>query len=225
MVTPATRRWPWTRSATSARPVAVVVARSKAAAQDALELDRGRLRAAAGRARHGGGARRAAPTGATTTLAPTRPTRGSSTPARPAPAGHRRGRRGRRGRREPPVRPAAADPGVHGAAVHRRPAAGRRVHDVVGHPDPAHPAVHAGADHRHPRAQDPGHRARRRRRLRRQAAGHARGVDHAPGGQAARQAGQVDRDPQRVADERPPRPRPDPGHRRSPPTATATSPA
>ena len=44
-------------------------------------------------------------------------------------------------RRQPPLRPAAADPGVHGAALassSTRPASER--HHVVGDPDPAHPA-------------------------------------------------------------------------------------
>ena len=126
---------------------------------------------------------------------------------------HRPGVRRRRGRRQPPVRPAAADPGVHGAALGRGPAAGRQLHDVVLDPGPAHPPGDAGADHRHPRAQDARDRARRRRRLRRQAAGHAGGGPLPAGGPAPRQAGQVDRDPQRVADDRPPRPRPDPVHR------------
>ena len=48
---------------------------------------------------------------------------------------------------------------------------------------------------RHPREQDPGDRARRRRWLRRQAADHAGGVDHLPGGPPAGQAVQVHRDP------------------------------
>ena len=85
---------------------------------------------------------------------------------------------------------------------------GEQLTHVVRHPDPAHPAVRAGGDHGHPRVQDPGHRARRRRRLRRQAPDHARGVDHLRGGPPARQAGEVHRDPLRVADGGPPRPRP-----------------
>ena len=47
----------------------------------------------------------------------------------------------------------------------------------------------AGRDDRRPRVQDPGHRPRRRRRLRRQAPGHAGGVDHLrrwPAGSASR---------------------------------------
>ena len=73
--------------------------------------------------------------------------------------------------------------------------------------------VMAGDGHRHPRAQAARHRPRRRRRVRRQAAGHP-GGDHLPdGGPPAGQAGQVDRDPQRVADDGAPRPRPDPVHR------------
>ena len=125
-------------------------------------------------------------------------------------AGRRRG--------QPPVRPAAADPGLHGAALGGRPALGRQLHDVVGHPGPAHPAGHGRDGHRHPGAQAAGHRPRRRRRLRRQAAGHPGGDPLAADRPAAGQAGQVDRDPQRVADERPPRPRPGPvrRHRRRP---------
>jgi carbon-monoxide dehydrogenase large subunit len=64
-----------------------------------------------------------------------------------------------------------------------------------------------------PGAQAADHRARRRRRLRRQAAGQPRGGARAPRRPPAGQAGQVDRDPQRVADDGAPRPRPDPVHR------------
>ncbi len=84
----------------------------------------------------------------------------------------------------------------------------RADHDVVGDPDPAHPAVPARRHDRRTRVEDPGHRARRRRRLRRQAPVHARGVDHLVRRAAPGQAVQVHRDPVRVADGRPPRPRP-----------------
>ena len=64
---------------------------------------------------------------------------------------HRAGVRRRRGRGQPAVRPAAADPGVHGAARRRLPAPGRQLHAVV---------VDAGAAHRPADAGD-GHRRRR----------------------------------------------------------------
>ena len=54
--------------------------------------------------------------------------------------GHREGAR-RRHRHRAGVPPAAADPGVHGAALGRRRPDRRADHHVVGHPDPAHPAV------------------------------------------------------------------------------------
>ena len=82
--------------------------------------------------------------------------------------GHREGPR-RRHRDRAGVPPAAADPGLHGAALGRRRPDRRADHDVVGHPDPAHPAVRAGRDDRRARVEDPGDRPRRRRRLRRQA--------------------------------------------------------
>ena len=126
----------------------------------------------------------------------------------------RRGRdRRRRGRHQAALRPAAADPGVHGAAQRRRRPDRRPVHDVVGHPDPAHPAVPARRGDRHARAQGAGDRARRRRRLRRQAPGHARGADRVRRREAAGQAGQVHRVPLREPALGPPRPRRDPGHR------------
>ena len=204
--------------------VAVIVARSKTAAQDAVELvdvdyeplpvvldmeeavERGRR------------------TSATTTSTSNESFHfvfdaGEAGTGGDTDAGLRR----RRGRRQPPVRPAAADPGVHGAALGRRPAAGRQLHDVVLDPDPAHPAGDAGDGHRHPRAQAAGHRPRRRRRLRRQAAGHPRGGPRPAGGPAARQAGQVDRDPQRVADDAPTTAATRSSTSTSPPTARATS--
>ena len=128
--------------------------------------------------------------------------------------GHRPGVRRRRGRRQPAVRPAAADPGVHGAALGRRPAAGRQLHDVVLDPDPAHPAGDAGDGHRHPRAQAAGHRPRRRRRLRRQAAGHARRRSSRL--LVARRLGKPVKWTETRSESlmtRPPRPRPDPVHR------------
>ena len=85
--------------------------------------------------------------------------------------------------------PAAADPGVHGAALDRGRPDRRPDHDVVGHPDPAHPAAHDRADPGHPRTQGARDRAGRRRRIRRQAAGDARGDRSpcwSPGGSASR---------------------------------------
>ena len=49
--------------------------------------------------------------------------------------------RRRRGRHQAALRPAAADPGVHGAAQRRRRPDRRPVHDLVGDADPAHPAA------------------------------------------------------------------------------------
>ncbi len=121
--------------------------------------------------------------------------------------GHREGPR-RRHRHRARVPPAAADPGVHGAALRGgRPDRGAD-HDVVGDPDPPHPAVRARRHHRGARVEDPGRRPRRGWRLRRQAAADAGGDDRVRGRAPARQAGEVHRDPQRVAARRPPRPRP-----------------
>ena len=152
-----------------------------------------------------------------------------STPARPAPAASadRRIAAAEASRRQPPLPPAAAHPGVHGAALGgRRP--DRRAATPCGRRRRSRTSCgrHARRGHRHPRAQAAGDRPGRRRRLRRQAAGHARGgALHCSSPAEAGQAGEVDRDPHRVAAVGPPRPRPDPGHRRSPPTATAPSPA
>ena len=77
-----------------------------------------------------------------------------------------------------------------------------------------------------PESQDPRHRARRGRRLRRQAAVHARGGDHVPGGAPARQAGRStprSRSESMLAGA--PRPRPDPAAHAHAPSATARSPA
>ena len=69
---------------------------------------------------------------------------GASTPRgrhrRQRRRGHREGAR-RRHRDRARVPPAAADPGVHGAALGRRRPDRRADHHVVGDPDPAHPAV------------------------------------------------------------------------------------
>ena len=68
------------------------------------------------------------------------------------------------------------------------------------------------ADHRHPGAQDPGHRARRRRRVRRQAPGHAGGGDRLLAGQAGSASRSSTPSPRSEAlMRRAPRPRPDPG--------------
>ncbi len=79
---------------------------------------------------------------------------------------HRRQRR--RGDRQGPHRrhrdrarvpPAAADPRVHGAALDGGRPDRRAAHDVVGDPDPAHPALRARGDHRRAGVEDPGDRA------------------------------------------------------------------
>ena len=80
--------------------------------------------------------------------------------------------------------------------------------DVVGDPGAARPALLHRSDDRTARVQDPRHRPRRRRWLRRQAADHPRGVRDDRRGAQARQAVQVHRDPLRVDALRPPRPRP-----------------
>ena len=59
-----------------------------------------------------------------------------------------------------------------------------------------------------PRVEDPGDRPRRRRRLRRQAPDHPGGVHRLGRRPPAAEAGEVHRDPLRVARLRPPRPRP-----------------
>ena len=86
--------------------------------------------------------------------------------------------RERRHRHRARVPPAAAHPRLHGAPVdRRRPHRGADDH-VVGHPGAAHPALLHRRDDGPPGVQGPGHRARRRWRLRRQAPEHARGVRH-----------------------------------------------
>ena len=120
----------------------------------------------------------------TPTWGPTRARSGSST--RPAPGtGTSRRRRHRHGpgRRHPHrarVPPAAAHPRVHGAAVHRGRPDRRAADHLDRHPGAALRAHLHGGRPRHPRVQDPGHRPRRGRRLRRQAPVHARGGHHRP---------------------------------------------
>ena len=104
--------------------------------------------------------------------------------------------------------PAAADPQRHGTARGGGLERGRRVHAVVVHPDPARAAGHAGPGHRHPGAQPPGHRARRGRWLRLQAAGDGRGSAGPADLPQGRPAGQVDRVAQRRQHDRAPRPGP-----------------
>ena len=156
------------------------------------------------------------------------PTDGSSrtrTSARTSPrsgssirrARHRRRRRRgdregarRRHRHRARVPPAAADPRLHGAALGRRRPDRRADHHVVLDPDPAHRcgsllAATTGV----PESQDPGDRARRRRRVRRQAADHAGGVARCAWPAKLGKPVQVDRDPRGVAGVRPPRPRPE----------------
>ncbi len=79
---------------------------------------------------------------------------------------------------------------------------------VVGDPDPARPAVRAVGVLRHPRAERPGDRARRRRRLRLEAAGDRRGSAGRADQPQGRQAGQVERVAQRGQPDRAPRPGP-----------------
>ena len=191
--------------------VAVVLARTAAEARDAAELVDVEYEELPGGARpQGGGGRTRC--SRTPTSAPTSRRSGSSTPVgRAAAARSTRcigGGPQRRHRHRAGVPPAAADPGVHGAALDRRRPDRRADHDVVGHPDPAHHPVPARGHHRRARVQDPGDRPRRGRRLRRQAADDARGVDHLVRRSPARQALQVHRDPLGVPGVGPPRPRP-----------------
>ena len=87
---------------------------------------------------------------------------------------------------------------------------GEQMTRLVGHPGPAHPALlHRRRRLGIPESQGPGHRPRRRRRLRRQAADHARGVRRpSPSPATLGKPVQVHRDPLRVAGVGPPRPRP-----------------
>ena len=87
----------------------------------------------------------------------------------------RRRDRPRLDRRPPPLPPAAADPGLHGAALGgRRPDRRAVRHLVVDAGAALRQDLHVAA-HGHSRAQAAGDRAGRRRRLRREAAGDARG--------------------------------------------------
>ena len=84
----------------------------------------------------------------TPTSARTSPPSGSSTPPRPGTGGDvdeaiAKARDGIVIEREYP--PAAADPGVHGAALDRRRPDRRADHHLVVHPGPAHRAAHASA--------------------------------------------------------------------------------
>ena len=209
--------------------VAVVVARTAAEARDAAELVDVEYDELPGRARPQGGRRRTR-CSPTPTSAPTSPRSGVFDSAEAGTGGN--------------VDEAIAKARADGIVIEREyrqqrliPAfmeprsvvvdpTGEQITDVVGDPDPAHPAVRAGRHDRRPRVEDPGDRPRRRRRLRRQAPGHARGVDRLA--RSARRLGkpvQVHRDPLGVADGGPPRPRPvaeaDPGGR----PRTARSPA
>ena len=110
--------------------------------------------------------------------------------------------------------PPPADRQRDRAAGHRGPAGAgqRRVHRLVGDPDPALPPGVPDPHPRHPRDQDPGDRPRGRRRLRLQAGGLRRGVHHRRPGPQARPAGQVERVPLRGLPVHRPGPRRDPGH-------------
>ena len=160
--------------------VAVVAARTRRRGPRRRRAGRRGVRGAAGRARPQGGrgghrARAPRPRHQQVGVLAARLRRAGQRPR------DRRGARGgppRRHRHRAGVPPAAADPGVHGAALDRRRPDRRADHDVVGHPDPAHHPVPARGHHRRARVQDPGDRPRRGRRLRRQAADDARGVDH-----------------------------------------------
>ena len=192
--------------------VAVIAARSKAAAQDALkaiDVEYEQLPAVLDM-------EQAIADGATLVHPNTTSNRSYTWAFESGAAGtggsDRRGAGQRRGDGQAPVHPAAADPGLHGAALHGRAADGGGHDGLVGDPDPAHPAHHAGADPGHPGAQDPRHRPGRRRRVRRQDPGDARRDHQRAGGAQAGQAGEVHRVALRVADDRAPRPRPDPGH-------------
>ena len=146
---------------------------------------------------------------------------------------HRRQRRGgdregprRRHRDRARVPPAAADPGVHGAALVLVDPTGEQITDVDVDPDPAHRPVRA----RRPRTGVPESKIRVIApdvgggfggKLQTDPGGVDRLRDRPP----AREAGQVHRDPQREPPERPPRPRAVAEASRWPPRRTAPSPA
>ena len=168
--------------------------------------DRRRLRTAAGRAGHGVRADRGLAEGArrgqqVLRVGLRQRRHGGGVPGRP-------------GGTRADLPPAAPDPLRDGTARGGVRAGGRRVHALVGHPDPAHPALPAGRDHRHPGAEPAGGGAGRGRRIRVEAAGHRRrGAGRADRPQAP-QAGEVVRVAQRGQPGRAPRPRPaaaDPG--------------
>ena len=168
-----TRRWPSRRSTTSARP-----SRSSSPATGYRPRTRSSSSTSTtSRCRRCSTWRRRSPRAPH--LLPRRPRHERELPLR---LRRRRGRHGRRHRRRPSPTPTIV---VSRRFVQQRliPAFmeprsvvvephGEQLHDVVVDPDPAHPAGDAGAGHRHPRAQAAGHRPGRRRRLRRQAAGH-----------------------------------------------------
>ena len=187
--------------------VAVVVARSAAEARDAAELvdvDYEELPAALDLKEAAADTVLAHPDLGTNKSAFWKLDSGEAGHGRQRRRGHREGPR-RRHRDRARVPPAAADPGVHGAALHGRGPHRRADHDVVLDADPAHPAVLPGRRPRHLRVEGPGDRAGRRRRFRRQAPDHAGGVHHDGARPPAGQAGEVHRDPLGVPDGRPPR--------------------
>jgi carbon-monoxide dehydrogenase large subunit len=200
-VTPTTCPWSVERVACAGEIVAVVVARSAAAAarrRELVDVDFAELPAVLD-AQGGAEGRGARP-----------PEQGHEQvrllAARLGRAGHRRRRRrGHRGgprrrhRHRARVPPAAAHPGLHGAPLHRRRPDRRAGDDVDGDAGPAHPALPHRRDDGYAGEQDPRHRPRCGRWLRRQAADHPRGVRHPRRGPQARQAVQVHRDPLGVA--------------------------
>ena len=136
---------------------------------------------------------------------------------RPGAAALRRRRRGRARRRAAPARDPPAQPAVRRGAdgahrVHRRLAV-RQPHPLRDHADPAPPAQRARADARALAAGGAGHRAGRRRRLRREGVVLPRVPAHRGAVATAAAPGQVRRDPQREHDRDGPRPRPGAGHR------------
>lgn len=140
-------------------PVALVIARDRYAAADALE---GRLHTPAARPRPGirTGRRR-----------PARPRRQGHQPLLHLAARHGRLRSGegpRRRRTPPSLHPAAPHPQCHGPQSRRRHTAHglRRIHPVLLDPGPARGPGHPVHGHRDPRTETAGDRPGRRRRLR-----------------------------------------------------------
>ena len=163
-----------------------------------------RVRPEARRGRPGGGARGRRRRSCGSSSAPTRRTSGPSRAATSTPA---------LAEAEVTVEHRFVNHRTSGAPIEPRCSVaeprGDEPHAVLHHPDPAHRALRALRHARHRRGQAACGRPRRGRRLRREAPGLRRGGAGAGARQAARAAGEVDRDALRAHDHEPPRARPD----------------